>query len=107
MSDPIPPGGLEVTRVGLGVLLRAQLRLWVASAGAALIASAVRHNVPIIPGLWNDTTIEAVTGALMLAGSAFATWARERLVNSRWWHVATDPRVPDELVRPAPPKKGS
>jgi hypothetical protein len=29
-------------------------------------------------------------------------WARVRMVNSRWWHLAIDGRVPDTLVRPAP-----
>jgi hypothetical protein len=100
--SPIPPGGLEITETAIGNQFKAQLRIWVASAGAALLG---RYALP--PSLFDDRTVDLVTGAILLGAGSALQWLRVRLVNSRWWHLATDPRVPNELVRPASTTKGN
>lgn len=114
MSDtpsPIPPGGLEITETAIGNQFKAQLRIWVAGiAGALVTAAATRLHLPILTSLWGiqgDQIVGLIVGSILFVGMSAWQWLRVRLVNSRWWHLATDPRVPDDLVRPATPPKGS
>ena len=99
---------LEITKTALGVQLKAQLRILIAAlAGALVTAAANRLHLPILTAIWGaqgDQVVGLVLGALTLAAASGLQWARVRLVNSRWWQLATDPRVPDSIVRVAPPK---
>lgn len=102
MSDPIPPEGLQITKAAIGLQVQGQIRILVAGA-----AGAIAGRLLLPDGLIDDRIIDAVTALIMIGAVSAWQWARTRLVNSRWWHLAMDPRVPDELVRPASPTKGN
>jgi hypothetical protein len=105
MADVIPPTGLQITPTAIGNQAKAQLRIWIAAIGGALVtAAANKLHLPILTALWGaqgDQIVGLVVGSLMLALMSGWQWARVRLVNSRWWKLATDDRVPNDLVRPA------
>lgn len=103
--SPIPPGGLQVTQSGADVQVKAQLRIWIAGIGGALVATAAHKlDLPILTTLWGqqgDQIAGIVAGSIMLAGMSTWQWLRVRLVNSRWWALAVHPDVPSDLVHPA------
>lgn len=107
MTDPIPPAGLEITPTAIKLQLQGFLRLAVAGiAGSLVTAAANKLHLPLLTTIWGaqgDQVVGVIVGAIMFALMAAWQWARVQLVNSRWWHLATDPRVPDDLVRPAAP----
>ncbi len=103
MADPIPDNGLEVAKSALKLRAKAQLRIGLAAIAGSLVG---KHILPA--GLLDDTLLDALT-AIIFAGSA-VYWqdARTLLQHTRLWKLATNPRVPDDLVRPvAPPSPGT
>jgi hypothetical protein len=110
--SPIPPGGLEITPTPpLWLQAQGQLRIWLGPLLGILVGIvAARLHLPILNDLWGQqgpAIVGIIVTALTQAGMSAWQWARTTFVNSRWWHVATDPRVPDEIVRPALPPKGT
>jgi hypothetical protein len=106
MTDPIPPGGLVVTPTPpLWLQLQGQARIWLGPIlGVAVGVVASRLHMPILNDLWGQQG-PVIVGMIVTAGTQSAMsawqWARTNLVNSRWWHLAIDPDVPDDKVRPA------
>lgn len=100
MSDPIPPAGLEITKTATRLQVQAQVRILVAAVAGAIAGRLMPGH-----GVIDDRVIDALTALVMFAGLSVSAYLRTQLVNSRWWHLALDPRVPDELVRPAQPKE--
>ena len=106
MSDPIPPGGLEITPTApLWLQAQGQARIWlgpVLGVGVGIIAKRV--NLPILNDLWGQQG-PVIAGMIVTAAAQAAMsvwqWGRTTLVNSRFWHLAIDPDVPPDKVRPA------
>jgi hypothetical protein len=96
MADTDPE--IQVARSALKTQAKAQLRLFMVAAGAALVAKQVLPAV-----LVNDQTIDLAVGAVLIAAASIWSWVRNQVEHSNWFKVAEDPRVPDEVVKLAPP----
>lgn len=98
-TPDLPDAGLQIAKQAIALRAKAQLRIAVAALAGMLIG---KHILPA--GLVDDTLLDAIT-AIVLAG-AVAFWQdfRVRLQHSRLWALATNPRVPDDLVRPTQPE---
>ena len=80
---------------------KGQLRIALAGIAGAIAGSAFGHRY-LPPGLFNSTLIDAVAVLVIYGLTAGWQWARVRLQHSRLWQLAINPRVPNDLVRPAP-----
>jgi hypothetical protein len=75
--------------------IKAQVRLILAALAGAMVG---KHILP--RELANDVVLDAVSALIMIGLASAWQWARVKLQHSRLWKLATNPRVPDDLVRP-------
>lgn len=102
MPDTPPPATTPVNVTPSATLpqIKGQVRILLAAFAGAMVG---RHLIPA--DLVNDVTLDAVSALIMIGLASGWQWARGRLEHSRWWTLATDHRVPDDLVRVATPKE--
>jgi hypothetical protein len=101
MTDPSAPAApvavpIAVAPTATEQQIKAQVRLALAAIAGALIG---KHILPA--GLINDTLLDALAAMVMMGLASAWSWARVKLQHSRFWALAINRRVPDDLVRPA------
>jgi len=96
MATPaIPDEGLEVAKSALKARAKAQLRIGLATVAGMLVG---KHILPA--GMLDDTLLDAIAAILFAGIAAYWQDARAALIHSRFWQLATNRRVPADIIRP-------
>lgn len=95
---PIPDEGLEVAKSAIKLRFKAQLRIGLAGFAGMLVG---KHILP--SGLVDDTLLDALTSIVFAAVAVYWQDARAWLQHQRLWDLATNPKVPPEIIRPVTP----
>lgn len=94
---PIP---INVAESVIATQAKAQLRLAIAAIAGAIAGSAFgRHYLPA--DLFNAPLLDAVSAVIVYAIASRWSWAKNKLVHSRFWALAINPAVPNSVIRPA------
>ena len=100
MADQPATTPIDVVPTATQLQIKGQVRIILAALAGALIG---RHILPAWLG--SDTIVDALSALVMIGVASAWQWARVRLQHSRLWQLATNKRVPDDLIRPATPKE--
>ena len=103
-EEPAPLPLPDVPASAIAQQFKGQLRIAVAAvAGSLVTAAAAKLHLPILTTFWGvqgDQIVGMITGIILLGLMAAWQWVRARIVHSRFWALATNPRVPNDIIKP-------
>ena len=93
-AAPMP---VDVAKSVVTSQVKAQLRIGLAALAGMMVG---KHLLPA--SMNNDAMLDAICALIFGGIAAGWQWGRTVIEHCRWWQLAVDPRVPNDLVRPKP-----